>query len=252
MREKKLFSKVIMVLTLVVISVMAIPSRLAEAVGITLREVIEHVEVFKKDPAYVQGFIIDWYIRKDYHVDSKDYSAETFRPGDNVTYGELARWIYCRTNYPEKCPSQKKAIKWLKKAYNEVALAHPEYAEEISAAFSDGKQGKFNYKKSATWDWLRSTCYIVAWYNNDGAWVNGYDDFDFDIHRVDRFLATGGAERDNGDELKNYFISLYYPRKYANYGGDTIHPSRIAALDVLGELGLVVSSVYPPWNWKGR
>ena len=238
---------VAIILTVATVAVI-IPANLAEASG---RTRIEQAEVIEKNDIFVQD-IIDRFLWEEYNVNIKDYSAETFRPGDDVTYGELAQWIYCRINEPKKCPSQKKAIKWLKKVYYEVALAHPEYAEEISASFLDGRQGKFNYKKAATYEWLDATCYVVAWYNNDGAWVNGYDDFDFDIHRVDRYLATGGAERDNGDEYDNNYNSLYYSRIWGNYSSDTIHPARIAALEILGMLGVSIFSNTPPWNWKGR
>ncbi len=240
---------VAVILTIVTVAVI-IPANLVEASG-KGKFKIDEVEAIEKDPSAVQNFI-NRYLFEEYNVNSKDYSAETFRPGDDITYGELAQWLYCGTNEPEKCPSQKKAIKWLKKVYYKVALAHPEYAEEISASFLDGKQGKFNYKKAATYEWLDATCYVVAWYNNDGVYVNGYDNFDFDIHRIDRFLATGEAERDNGDEYDNNFNSLYYSRRWGNYSSDTIHPARIAALEIIGKLGISIFSTTPPWNWKGR
>lgn len=244
---KKTMKVILAILVAATVVTGIIPANLAKADS---KKMVEEVTVIPKNDTEVKYALV--YSRvKWYSLNETDYSPETFRPSDNITYGELAQWIYCGTNKPEKSLSQKKALKWVRNAYYEVALAHPEYAEEIATAFSDGKE-RLSYKKAASLDWIRATFYTMAWYNNDGAWFNGYDEFDFDIYRVDRLLATGGAERDSGNKYDNDYIRLYYSHKWENFNKDTNHLSRIATLDVLNMLNVPVLSTTPPWNWKGR
>ena len=166
------------------------------------------------------------------HALDKQYDLVSFRPGDTITYGEFAQWLYYAINRDEaKYPTKKKAINWLREVFFQVALQYPDYADEMLGGFTDGKYAKFSYKKTASWDWLRSVMYVIIIYQNKnyGQKILDQIGFNFDITVVD-LCYLGTDEKGNTKSIQEYYHTRWL-RSYAKKGAKK--PTRIEALNCL-------------------
>lgn len=162
----------------------------------------------------------------------KEYDLDSFKPGDAITYGEFAQWLYYAINRDEaKYPTKKKAINWLREVFFQVALQYPDYADEMLGGFTDGKYAKFSYKKQASWDWMRSVMYVLIIYQNKnyGQKILDQIGFNFDISVVD-LCYLGMDEKGNTKSIQEYYHTRWL-RSYAKKGAKK--PIRVEALKLL-------------------
>lgn len=173
-----------------------------------------------------------------------DYEIENFKPSKSISYGEIAQWIYydylqvlalreditllddLEKLHDAIYPTKKESVKWLKKVFFAVAKEHPEYAETFAEIFMDGQEGKFNYKKSASWRWIVGVSYVQAYYRRSP--FSKRNEFDFDLTRLD-FDMFGYNEDGSVDSLPIYIHS----RWQKTYGGSEERPNKIEALEAL-------------------
>ena len=165
----------------------------------------------------------------DYHFLDKDYDIDSFRPGDKITYGQFAQWLYYHENRNQV--SQKKAIAWLRAVFYDVALKHPEFAYEFLEGFTDGKFEKFSYKKQASWKWIDTVLYVLVFYQ-DGRKAHLILEkigFDFDVTVVD--YALFGVDK-NGERIM--LSDLAHERWIRSYSKkNSTKPNRIEAVEAL-------------------
>jgi hypothetical protein len=173
-----------------------------------------------------------------------DYEVENFNPSKSISYGEIAQWIYydyleiealrkditllddLEKLHDAIYPTKKESVKWLKKVFLAVAKEHPEYAETFAEIFMDGQEGKFNYKKSASWKWIVGVSYVQAYYRRSP--FSKRNEFDFDLTRFD--LDMFGYGEDGSVKSLPVYI---HGRWQKTYGGSEERPSKIEALDAL-------------------
>ncbi len=185
-------------------------------------------------------------IRKEFGwlKNDSDYEIENFNPSKSISYGEIAQWIYydylqvlalreditllddLEKLHDAIYPTKKESIKWLKKVFLAVAKEHPEYAETFAEIFMDGQEGKFNYKKSASWRWIVGVSYVQAYYRRSP--FSKHNEFDFDLTRLD-FDMFGYNKDGSVDSLPIYI----HGRWQKTYGGNEEKPNKIEALEAL-------------------
>lgn len=178
----------------------------------------------------------------------EDETVDSFVPTKYTTYEQVFRWLYNGREYfstntherAEKRPSAKKVVAWGKQIWYNVARTYPEYAQELTEAFLDGRGEKWSYKKKASRNFVRWAVYVFAYDKNGGDFFGGREgcEFDCDPTRVDQWACEW--EYQNGDANA---LSTKIRTMWKNFGSSSDkYLYNIEALEYLFQTSTLVNS----------